>query len=85
MAMATWPDPRSTWAPVLLSGVGGHLEPDVGDISPSPQLEVRDWPGGDEEVRVQPGLGFMTPHNGCGIVAGGRGSREKEGSGGLYY
>lgn len=44
----------------------GHLEPDLGDTSPSPQHEVRDQSGGDEEVRVQPGLGFMAPHNGCG-------------------
>lgn len=33
---------------------------------PHPQLEGSYWSGGDGEVRVQPGLGFMTPHTGCG-------------------
>lgn len=49
-----------------------------------PQLEERDWPGGAREVRVQPGLGFMTLHKWVWHEVGGSRRGEKEEGGGLY-
>lgn len=36
-------------------------------------------------MRVQPGLGFMAPNNGCGKRPGGRGRGEKEEAGGSVF